>query len=97
MELWTGPEHAAQFEVSLNDLALYFGFQPKTANGADFHELLRYKPDEARDYLRHDLRLTYQIAEAMHALKYPTPTPVVQSAPEPESEPETVQELIKFY
>src|SRR6516164_660490 len=103
MELWTGPEHAAQFEVSLNDLALYFGFEPKTANGADFHELLRYKPDEARDYLRHDLRLTYRIAEAMHALKYPTPASVAQPAPAPEPEPEPKLEpveekqLIKFY
>ena len=102
MELWTACEHTNQFEVSLNDLALYFGFEPKTANGADFHELLRYKPDEAREYLRHDLRLTYQIAEAMRAIKYQTTKPEPEPEPELRADPGPTIELgpdlqIRFY
>jgi len=102
MELWTACEHTSQFEVSLNDLALYFGFPPKTANGADFGELLRYKPDDAFEYLRHDLRLTYLVAEAMRAIKYqpskPESDPELRPAePESPTEPEPEQFRIQFY
>ena len=75
-EVWTLTERGQErFPVSLDDLARYFGVGQKRANGAQFHEILRYKPDEARTYLLNDLELTWKIAEAMGAIRGPVPEP----------------------
>jgi hypothetical protein len=103
LTLWIGSEHAGRFEVSLNDLAKFFAIGIKSANGADFGELLRYKPEGAREYLANDLEITWKVAEAMGALKRPLasdlaeptgppdPGPAIDPIEEPQSEPAGIQ------
>jgi Predicted 3'-5' exonuclease related to the exonuclease domain of PolB len=84
LQLWTGSEYSSRFEVSLGDLAQFFGAGVKTGNGANFDELLRYKPGEARAYLKNDLEITWKVAEAMGALKGPHDQPAaVPNGPDP--------------
>lgn len=75
MQLWTLTERGANefFPVSLDRLAHYFGIGTKKGTGAQFHELLRYQPKEAREYLLNDLELTWKIADRMGALRKGAP------------------------
>jgi hypothetical protein len=108
MQLWAGSEYGSK--ISLAKLAKYFDCGEKSANGANFGELLRYKPEAAQAYLENDLELTWKIAEAMGALKRPLASDLAApgglSEPEPgndtgryENEPESEPEPagIQFY
>jgi RNase H-like protein len=103
LHLWTGSEYSNQFEVSLDDLAQFFGAGIKSANGADFGELLRYKPEAARAYLENDLEITWKVAAAMGALKRPLADDLAQGPsgpPDPGPVPEPAPEIksgIQFY
>lgn len=105
LQLWNGPERVAQFDVSLNDLALFFGVGMKTGNGANFGELLRYEPEKAKQYLANDLEITWKVAEAMGAFRRPLAADLAAAGskpddpgrplePEPEPEPEPI---LAFY
>src|ERR1700756_3901576 len=87
LQLWTASEYSNRFEVSLNELARFFGVGSKTANGANFGELLRYQPDAAREYLANDLEITWKIAEAMGALKRPLATDLAGPSGPPDPGP----------
>lgn len=98
LQLWNGSEYGNQFEVSLDDLAQYFGVGKKTANGADFGELLRYKPEAARAYLENDLEITWKIAEIMGALKGPlADQPIPATAASAPNNGPTAVAPIQFY
>jgi hypothetical protein len=84
MQLWSGSEYGGK--ISLAKLAKFFGAGTKTENGANFGELLRYKPEAAHQYLENDLELTWKIAEAMGAFKRPLASDL--AAPGGLSEPE---------
>jgi predicted PolB exonuclease-like 3'-5' exonuclease len=71
MKLWTLSENGELFPVSLGALAQYFGLGEKLFPDVEFHELLRYKPEQARAYLSNDLKLTWEIAERMGCMKLP--------------------------
>jgi hypothetical protein len=102
LELWNLSERGSErFPVSLDDLGRYFGCGFKTGSGAQFHELLRYQPDEARTYLLNDLELTWKIAEAMGAIRGPVP---LAAALKPGSELDrameslaTINSEVRFY
>lgn len=77
MKLWAMSEMGELFPVSLNALATYFRVGEKLFSDMEFHELLRYKPDLARQYLSNDLTLTWKIAENMGCMKLPpAPAPI---------------------
>jgi predicted PolB exonuclease-like 3'-5' exonuclease len=103
LQLWTGSEYSNQFEVSLDELAQFFGVGTKSADGADFGEILRYKPEAARAYLENDIEITWRVAEAMGAMRRPLPDLPAQassgpSVPGPVLEPvEAIKPGIQFY
>jgi DNA polymerase elongation subunit (family B) len=99
LELWNASERGSdRFPVSLSDLAVYFGLEAKTANGANFHEILRYRPEEARNYLINDLTLTWKIAEAMGAIRGPIPEPgPLREESSNNGAPESAAVEIQFY
>jgi hypothetical protein len=96
LQLWNSSEHANEFGVSLNDLAQFFGCGAKTANGAEFGELLRYEPEKARAYLLNDLDITWKIACRMGAIRGPLLTNE-PAEPAPVNYEEPVFNGIKFY
>lgn len=76
LELWNLSERGSErFPVSLDDLGRYFGCGIKSGSAAQFHELLRYQNEKAREYLVNDLELTWKVAEAMGAIRGPIPEP----------------------
>lgn len=84
MKLWTLTENGELFPVSLGALAQYFGVGEKLFPDVEFHELLRYKPEQAREYLWNDLKLTWGIAERMGCMKLPpaaAPVPATSFKP----------------
>jgi DNA polymerase elongation subunit (family B) len=50
---------------SLNDIAKHFGLEPKQHSGEQFYQLWKSDRDQALDYLRHDVELTWTIANRM--------------------------------
>jgi len=59
--------------IGLNDLATYFGIEgkPEGIDGGDFHKLWHGTPEEheqAREYLRGDLRITWEVARRLGIL-----------------------------
>ena len=99
LELWNACERGGdRFPVSLSDLALYFDLGRKNANGANFHEILRYAPEEAKAYLVNDLELTWGIAEAMGAICGPVPEPApLRQESSNNGSPEPAVPEIQFY
>jgi predicted PolB exonuclease-like 3'-5' exonuclease len=55
--------------ASLDSVARYLGVGEKSGNGEFFHQVLKAFPEEAAEYLRNDVRLTFGVAKKMGVLK----------------------------
>lgn len=67
MEIWSQGIYGKEEYTSLDSLAKYFGVGKKTGKGADFEKLF-LNPDtkqDAIDYLKNDLLITYKVAEKL--------------------------------
>jgi DNA polymerase elongation subunit (family B) len=63
-EVWRGPSHERE-HISLDKLGRFLGLGGKEKSGAAFAAMQYGDPDAAREYLRHDLGLTWAIAKRL--------------------------------
>ena len=62
MEIWRCGDFDPSSRIGLDRLAKAMGFKGKSGSGAHFQETLRNDPDAAEEYLKTDIRITWNVA-----------------------------------
>lgn len=91
MEIWRGTDYRGDM-ISLSDLAVFLGYPAKQGSGAEFSQLLRYQPEQAKQYLANDLWLTWQVTKRFGLMRRSEPAIEKVSEINTETKP-----LIRFW
>lgn len=87
MEMWQVGDRNTY--VSLDAVARFLGVGEKSGDGDQFHKILKAFPEEAEEYLRNDVRITFDVAKRMNVLIEDTS---FETSLKPKGEPENEEE-----
>lgn len=88
MEMWGFGDKSCY--ISLDAVSRFFGVGSKNGDGELFYKVLRAFPDEAEEYLKNDVHLTFEVAKRMGLLhghlEFEAPEAVVARGSETDTE-----------